>query len=333
VQEFRPGEIHRRVEAWRRLDPQIDREVMDWIENGFEVPRKEGATGLRLRNGKTAREHPDAFQRLLLKRLLNESWEVSDAADIVNIIPGNMAPKPSVQDLPWRFIINGIPVNEHYKTWKIKYESLRTVPLAVTPGCYTFTIDLESGYDAVELKQSCRGLFGISIVFSAERIAQLIAEGFMTAKQVQRVFQDGSALVYLKPRTLPQGWTNSCAVFTKLTRQLCRVWRKRGYRLVHLLDDFLFCAATVEEACVMRDKIIAECEALGLYISWKKAVLTPSQRVKFIGFVIDSLAMRFHVPGEKGEDERDAERAGVLERERRREREIDREGDRERQRE
>ena len=40
VQEFRPGEIHRRVEAWRRLDPQIDREVMDWIENGFEVPRK-----------------------------------------------------------------------------------------------------------------------------------------------------------------------------------------------------------------------------------------------------------------------------------------------------
>ena len=131
-----------------------------------------------------------------------------------------------MQDLPWRFIINGIPVNEHYKTWKIKYESLRTVPLAVTPGCYMFTIDLESGYDAVELKKSCRGLFGISIVFSAERIAQLIAEGFMTAKQVQRVFQDGSALVYLKPRTLPQGWTNSCAVFTKLTRQLCRVCNK-----------------------------------------------------------------------------------------------------------
>ena len=40
VQEFRPGEIHRRVEAWRRLDPQIDREVMDWIENGLGA--KEG---------------------------------------------------------------------------------------------------------------------------------------------------------------------------------------------------------------------------------------------------------------------------------------------------
>ena len=32
VQEFRPGEIHRRVEAWRRLDPQI------WVAMGRTLP-------------------------------------------------------------------------------------------------------------------------------------------------------------------------------------------------------------------------------------------------------------------------------------------------------
>ena len=301
-QEFKPGEIHNRVAAWRRLDPQIDREVQDWIENGFEVPVHEEATGLRLRNGKVARENPEDFQRLLFKRLVNESWEVADAEGIINIIPGNMAPKPSASDLPWRFIINGMPVNEFYKTWKIKYESLKTVPLAVSPGCYMVTIDLESGYDAVKLTERSRGLFGISIRFSPARWMELLGLGLAQAGQAQKTYADGSVMVYLRPRTLPQGWTNSCAVFTKLTRQLCRVWRKRGYRLVHLLDDFLFCADSYEEAVEIRDRVLADCEALGLYISWKKAVLTPSRRVKFIGFVIDSETMRFHVPGEKVED-------------------------------
>ena len=297
VQEFVPGKIHDCLDAWRRLRPAVDAEVLRWVQYGYEVPHREEGTGLRLRNGKAAREKPDSLQRLVLKRLRNKSWECTQS--VVNVLPANIAPKDGDED--GRLILDGKPLNEHYSTWRVRYEGVRTVPLCVTKGCWMFSIDLYSGYDAVLLTEDTKGLFGVEMVFSPENTALLLEEGLLTEDCVQRRLADGSAVVLVQPRTLPQGFTNSCAVFTKLTRQLVRSLRARGVRLVHLLDDFLFCCDTEEEAIQLRGEVIAMCLELGLYISWKKAVLQPSHVIRFLGFVVDSVNMRFYVPGDKVE--------------------------------
>ena len=181
----------------------------------------------------------------------------------------------------------------------MKYEGHHTTPLSVKREDLLFSVDLQSGYDAVLLTEASRGLFGAKLRISAAGLARLREGGKFCEEAVLREFKDGSAEVLIRPQCLPQGFVNSCGVFTKLTRQLCKLWRARGYRLVHLLDDFLFAAASLEEAQQMRAAVLQDLESLGFFVNWDKAVLQPSRRVLFLGFIVDSLRMRFFVPRRK----------------------------------
>ena len=97
------------------------------------------------------------------------------------------------------------------------------------------------------------------------------------------------------------GYTLSCGIFSRLVRAVTAMWRARGYQMVNLLDDFAF-FGTYEELCEMRDAVLADLEALGLYVSWKKCVLEPSKKFKFLGFIVDLTDLRLYVPGEKIEE-------------------------------
>ena len=39
--------------------------------------------------------------------------------------------------------------------------------------------------------------------------------------------------------------------------------------------------------CAMRDAVLADLEALGLYVSWGKCVLEQPQEFKLLGFIVD----------------------------------------------
>ena len=70
---------------------------------------------------------------------------------------------------------------------------------------------------------------------------------------------------------------------------------------MHYIDVFLFCASTQEEALRIRDVVLHDIMELGLAPNFKKSMGVPAQRVKFLGFVLDSKTMhmsRFWV--EKG---------------------------------
>ena len=96
------------------------------------------------------------------------------------------------------------------------------------------------------------------------------------------------------------GFRNSCAIFTKLARVLTALWRKRGVKLVHMMDDLLIAVSgTYEEACVVRDAICADLDKLGVEVNWKKSVLTPSFCVRFLGMLVNSEEYRFFVPPDK----------------------------------
>ena len=106
---FRPGGIHEKVDAWEKLDPPMDKEVLHWIREGYTVFQSPETTGIRCCNGKLARKNPEALKELIFKRLKEGSWESTTAEWIINILPANLAAKPTAQP-PWRLIINGIPI-------------------------------------------------------------------------------------------------------------------------------------------------------------------------------------------------------------------------------
>ena len=297
-QEFVPGRPHECFAAWEKMRPACDKEVLAWIRDMYEVKEHEEALGLTCKNGKEARSNPEALQTILIKRLRERSYEFAKEG-VKNLVPVNLVEKLSASP-PWRLVVNAREMNKAYKVWRTKYEGVHTVPLTVKKRDWLFSVDLYSGYDAILLQPKSRQLYGVKVVFSKENIELLRAEGLVEEAAVLREFKDGSVEVLLQPRTLVQGWVNSCAAFTKIARQLARMWRAKGFRLANILDDFLFSVSgTFEEACAVRDEVLRDMTRLGFYVSWAKSVLLPSRIFKFMGVLVDSDSMRFHMPGDK----------------------------------
>ena len=300
VQCFIPGHIHTKVEAWRALRPRVDVEVLAWIEQGYQVKRHEAAMNIRCRNGKVARENEAAVRALFVKRVLEGSWETAKGEDLINIIPINLAPKPGAE-VPWRWLINGQPVNDSYAKWKVRYEGLRTLPLVLKPGDYMICIDLHSGYDALRLTDDSRVLFGVRVVLMPDDVERLLRAGKIRIPLFGQVYKDGRVEVFGKPVTLPQGFTLSCGIFTKLTRQMVRVWRSKGWRLAHLLDDLLFADQSEVRLMEKAKEIIAMLESLGFFVAWNKSILKPTRIMRWVGWVLDTVRFVIQVPGDKVE--------------------------------
>ena len=100
-------------------------------------------------------------------------------------------------------------------------------------------------------------------------------------------------------RVLPFGLKPACWVFTMAMKCLARRWRTRGITLLQYLDDFLFFAPTAAAARAVRQWVLADFAAAGLLLSWPKCQLEPVQRLKHLGFVIDTSTMTFEAPADR----------------------------------
>ena len=70
--------------------------------------------------------------------------------------------------------------------------------------------------------------------------------------------------------------------------------------MIAYLDDFLILGKTFEETILSRNAVIYLLQNQGFFINLKK-VLHPTQRIEFLGMIIDSVEMIVSVPQEKVE--------------------------------
>ena len=123
-----------------------------------------------------------------------------------------------------------------------------------------------------------------------------LPDGFEWDKQAETIE------IFLRPVGLPMGFKNACAVWTKIARVLTAKWRREGKKLVHLLDDFMFAvdgSKSLAEAKAVRDAVLADIEAVGGQINWKKSILKACKCLQFLGMLVDSLSYCFYVPQKK----------------------------------
>src|SRR5690606_36165993 len=89
-------------------------------------------------------------------------------------------------------------------------------------------------------------------------------------------------------RALPFGLSSAPWIFTKLVRQVVRLCRSRGIRLMAYLDDFIILGSSYEECrshtCFVMDLL----KQLGWLVNYNKSSLTPSTMLEYLGFVIDT---------------------------------------------
>ncbi|MGH7238858.1 MAG: reverse transcriptase domain-containing protein, partial [Candidatus Saccharimonadales bacterium] len=95
------------------------------------------------------------------------------------------------------------------------------------------------------------------------------------------------------------GWTDSPRIFSMIMKAVAKVLREQGIRMVIFLDDILILSESREECIRQRDILISLLDRLGLTLSVKKSKLDPTQRIEFLGTIVDSIKMVFEVPQEK----------------------------------
>ncbi len=98
---------------------------------------------------------------------------------------------------------------------------------------------------------------------------------------------------------LPFGLSLAPRTFTKCVDAALSPLRQMGIRILNYLDDWLILAQSEVELLSHRTLILSHLERLGLRVNFAKSALSPSQRISFLGTVLDSAHMRAVIAPER----------------------------------
>lgn len=158
-----------------------------------------------------------------------------------------------------RLVINLRHLNRFLWKQKFKYEDLRVAMTLFEWGDCLFSFDLKSGYHHVDITPAHYKYLG---------------------------FEWGGKFYVFT--VLPFGLATACYLFTKLMRPLVRYWRGKGLRIVVYLDDGLGAAVGKGVAREASELVRSTLASAGLVAHPGKSRWQPTQRLVWLGFVIDT---------------------------------------------
>ena len=170
-------------------------------------------------------------------------------------------------DGSWRPVINLRDLNSHITQHHFKMQGIRTVKGLMRKGDWLTKLNLKDAYLSVPMNQAHTHLLR-----------------FQWQSQTYQF------------DTLPFGLSSAPYVFTKLLKPVVAILRRLGIRVVLYLDDMLIMASSKEEARAHLATAMHLLTALGFILNLDKSVLTPTQRVIFLGFCLDSRTMLISLP-------------------------------------
>ena len=204
--------------------------------------------------------------KLLDKKVIEKVMDSED--QVVSNIFGRLK-----KDGTTRVILNLKEFNKQIDKIHFKMESLNDAVNLMTEGCFFGSIDLKDAYFSINIRKGSRKFFR----FRFENILyQFIG--------------------------LPQGYKDSPRIFTKVMLPVLRKLREKGNKLVGYIDDFCV-KADSKEACIKSLSTSSKLfDKLGFTVHPEKSQFEPSNRIVFLGFVLDSIKMEVAISDEKAKD-------------------------------
>ena len=98
---------------------------------------------------------------------------------------------------------------------------------------------------------------------------------------------------------LPFGLASAPRVFTKIMKPVVALLRQLGIRTIVYLDDLLIMAKSQDLAKAHVTTALNLLEGLGFSVNYDKSVLTPTTKIKFLGFLVDSITLTLSLPQDK----------------------------------
>ena len=98
---------------------------------------------------------------------------------------------------------------------------------------------------------------------------------------------------------LPFGLSSAPRIFTKLLKPVFATLRSEGCSVMGYIDDCLILGDTREECLYNTERLIELLQKLGFVINFEKSVLEPTNRIEFLGHILDSEHMIIELPEKK----------------------------------
>lgn len=173
----------------------------------------------------------------------------------------------------WRFVHDLRLLNAHLDTPTFRMDSLAVIRAALPRGAWFTSVDLRDAYWHIPVPQWLRR--------------------FLAFQALGRTFQWAS---------MPMGLASSARYFTLALKPALALLRQCGVMVFAYLDDILIAGPTMADANFGCQMTLGLLEALGFAINYKKSILTPTQRIRHLGFTLDSVHNRIYLPQDRRQE-------------------------------
>lgn len=170
----------------------------------------------------------------------------------------------------------GLALNNFASDNPVKYQTIQDAVKLIKPRSFMAKIDLSNAYRVVKINPSNWQYTGLKWTFKGH-----------------------DRPTFMVDTRLPFGAKKSPMIFTELTQAVRRIMAAKGFRnVVVYLDDFLIVEESYEQCRACMDVLFCVLRELGFRINYRK-VEGPTQRITFLGVVLDSISMNMYLPAER----------------------------------
>jgi hypothetical protein len=159
---------------------------------------------------------------------------------------------------------------ECFRKKHFKMETLHTILPEVTRGAWMLSLDLVQGFYNVRLDTDFQKYFAF--------------------KWKGRQY---------KFRALVMGFSDSPRIFSIIVKTLANLGRRLGFQIHHFLDDTILIGDSRDEVTLASRVFGTILQKSGFFIHPDKSVFEPTQKIMFLGFLVDSVKQVLELPTEK----------------------------------
>ena len=209
--------------------------------------------------------HQHSIVNAEIDKLLAKGVIIPAAQEFISTI--FLRPK---KDGTHRTILNLKAFNEFIAHHHFKMDTLEAAVNMMRPGCFMASVDLKDVY------------YNFPIHASHQKYSKFWFDGAL-----------------YKYTCLPIGLASAPRIFTKLLKPVYATLRSMGHLNSGYIDDSYLQGDTSAECHKNVTDTITLFTKLGFHIHPEKSVFIPSQKLTFLGFVLDSIAMTLTLTEEK----------------------------------
>ena len=261
IHHFKGGRLAHFLHEWEKITS--DREILD-IVKGQHIEFETEPFQKYMRSQSNYSDAEQSVIRSEITKLLSKSVIVCTQHE-----PGEFISPVFIRrkkDGANRMILNLKDLNQHVQYYHFKMETLIDAIRLMTPNCFMGSVDLKDAYYSVPIAK--------------------------THQKFLKFKWDNSLYAFT---CFPNGLASCPRKFTKLLKPVYSVLGQLGHLSSPYIDDSYLQGEDYDRCLANIIDTVRLLYTLGFVIHPEKSVLIPTQRLVFLGFILDSILMRIYM--------------------------------------